>query len=174
DPNTIYTGDYNGIVFLTRNALSGVGATWTARNIPSAQGVIQITVDPQSPLTAWAATTGGHVYRTTNGGTNWTDLNAGLPHLTINDLLLDPDIANTVYAATDVGVYRSVDGGQSWLPVGTGLPNVIVHAIRLDRPSRTLRAATYGRGMWDLSIPASGQVAITIASSTSGAYFSLE
>jgi len=174
DPNTIYTGSWSSI-FVTRNALSGSNASWTQLTLTLPLGdVTQIAVDPQQPLTAWAAGTGGLFGRTTDGGTTWTSLISGLPNLTIDDVLLDPDIGGTVYVATDVGVYRSVDGGQSWLPLGTGLPNVIVHSIRLDRPTRTLRAATYGRGMWDLSVPASGQVAITISSNVSGAYFTLE
>jgi hypothetical protein len=37
--------------------------------------------------------------------------------------------------------------------VRIGLPTVIVSSIAIDRASRTLRAATYGRGAWDLSIP---------------------
>ena len=175
DPNTIYTGSQHGVVFVTRNALSGTGATWTAHNLPtlpnqpSSQSLTQITVDPQNPLTAWAAVSDtaygsrGHVYRTTDGGGTWSNLSAGLPNLTVDDLLLDPDIANTIYAATDVGVYRSVDGGQSWLPLGSGMPNVIVHSIRLDRPSRTLRAATYGRGMWDLSVPVPAACAYSLS-----------
>ena len=180
DPNTIYTGAWDGVIFVSRNALATSGATWAARNLPFGQDVTQLTIDPRNPLIVWATVTGpsyggeGLVYRTSDGGSTWTSLSAGLPNLTVNDLLLDPDIANTVYVATDIGVYRSVDAGQSWLPLGTGLPNVITHALRLDRPSRTLRVGSYGRGMWDLSVPASGQVAITIASSTPGAYFSLD
>ena len=180
DPNTIYTGASGGAVYVTHNALSGTGASWTAGSQPSTQPLAQITVDPQNPLTAWAAVgfsgfgSQGFVYKTIDGGTSWSNLSTGLPSLPVNDLLLDPDIANTIYAATDLGVYRSVDGGRSWLPLGTGLPNVIVHAIRLDRPTRTLRTATYGRGMWDLSVPVSGQVAIAISSNIPGAYFTLE
>jgi hypothetical protein len=166
DPNTVYTGMTNGTVFMTRNALSGTGASWTARNLPFTQDITQLTVDPGDPLTVWAATASpipvqGHVYRSTDGGMTWTGLSNGLPKIPVNDIVLDPDISNTIYAATDIGVYRSVDGGQSWLPLGTALPNVICHALKLHRPSRTLRVATYGRGMWDLSVPAPGHVVLT-------------
>jgi uncharacterized protein (TIGR03437 family) len=183
DPNTVYAGATNNAVFVTQNALSGSSATWITRTPLTGHGVNQISIDPQSPLTAWAAgwvaldrngTVVGPVYRTVDGGATWASLSVGLPNLPANDVLLDPDIPNTIYTATDVGVYRSVDSGQSWLPLGTGLPNVIVHSLRLYRPTRTLRAATYGRGMWDLSVPTSGQTAVTIAATTAGAAFSLE
>lgn len=182
DPNTIYTGAEGGVLFVTQNALSGTGATWAPRNLPVSQAIFKIVVDPQNPLTAWAGGFGldslqravGPLYRTTDGGVTWSNRSSGLPSIPVNDIVLDPDVANTIYVATDVGVYRSADSGQSWLPLGAGLPNVVVNSILLYRPSRILRAATYGRGMWDLPIPASGQVAITIASTSVGAYFSLE
>ncbi|PWU05637.1 MAG: hypothetical protein C5B51_14045, partial [Terriglobia bacterium] len=177
DSNTVYTGSYGPYAYVTRNALSGA-PTWT-RCSPSAtpSSIAQITVDLQNPLIAWAATYGnpaGTVYKTTDGCATWTNMSANLPRISTSDIILDPDIPNTIYVGTDIGVYRSVDGGQSWLPLGTGLPYVIVHSLKLHRPSRTLRAGTYGRGMWDLPVPASGQVPVTITSTTPGAAFSLE
>src|ERR1035441_9894295 len=61
-----------------------------------------------------------------------------------------------------------------WLPLGSGLPYVVVNSLKLHDPTRTLRAATYGRGVWDLWVPVGNQVPITIASSPSGAPFQLE
>jgi len=70
--------------------------------------------------------------------------------------VVDPDLPNTLYAATDIGVFATNNGGGSWSPLGSGLPLVPVLAIKLHRPSRILRAATHGRSMWDLSVPTSG------------------
>ena len=171
DANTVYAGGTAGSVSISRNALAGTSAAWTARNLPNPQYVAQITVDPKQPLTAWAGVADpfsgdpGPLYRTTDGGVTWIVMSTGLPDISVNDIVLDPDISNTIYAATDIGVYRSVDAGQNWLPLGTGLPNVICHALVLHRPSRTLRVATYGRGMWDLSVPATNRVALTVSHS---------
>ena len=176
DPNTVYIGGGGGI-FVTRNALSGTGAVWSARGSPATTAIYQIAVDPSNPTTAWASiapmapppptpvdpSKQTYLYRTTDGGVTWTSMNNGLPKVPVSDILLDPDISNTIYAATDIGVYRSVDGGQSWLPLGTGLPNVICHALKLHSPSRTLRVATWGRGMWDLSVPAANRTALTVS-----------
>src|SRR5205807_624112 len=49
----------------------------------------------------------------------------------------------------------SNDGG-SWSVLGAGLPHLIVHSLKLHRPSRVLRAATFGRGMWDITVPFGG------------------
>ena len=59
----------------------------------------------------------------------------------------------TLYVATDIGVFRSTNGGATWSVLGTGLPAVAVLSLKLHTGSRTLVAATHGRGMWDLSVP---------------------
>jgi photosystem II stability/assembly factor-like uncharacterized protein len=181
DPNTVYAGGY-GQLYVTTNALSGASATWSSitAGLPDL-AVTQIAVNPISSLTAYVTLSGfnlgdgaGHVYRTTNGGLNWTNVSGDLLDIPVNDLVIDPDIPNTLYIATDIGVFRSVDAGVSWLPLGSGLPYVVVNSLKLHDPTRTLRAATYGRGVWDLWVPVGNQVPITIASSPSGAPFQLE
>ena len=80
------------------------------------------------------------------------DRTAQLPDCPVNDLLFDPDDENTLYAATDLGVYRSGNLGQTWEMLGEGLPLTTVTSIRIHRPTRLLRAATYGRGIWELRL----------------------
>jgi len=110
----------------------------------------------------------GHIFKTTNGGAAWTDIGChtsncaaplvtDLPDLPVNDIALDPDDISghsTIYAATDSGVYVSIDGGATWAKLGNNLPNVPVLSLALHEPSRTLRAATHGRGAWDYPLPA--------------------
>jgi hypothetical protein len=57
---------------------------------------------------------------------------------------------------TDIGVYRTQNANvasPTWTLLGTGLPNVAVFGLKLHQASRTLRAATHGRGFWDLAVP---------------------
>ncbi|MCU1308010.1 MAG: glycosyl hydrolase [Acidobacteriaceae bacterium] len=98
-------------------------------------------------------TAGSHVFKTPDGGTTWSNITNNLPNTPANDIVVDPDIAGTLYLATDVGVFVSINDGASWATLRTGLPNVAVLGLKLHRPSRTLRAATHGRGMWDLAVP---------------------
>jgi ligand-binding sensor domain-containing protein len=71
----------------------------------------------------------------------------------VNGLVVDPSLANTLYAATDIGVFVTTDGGTSWSALGTGLPRVVVMGLTLDNQSRTLAAATHGRSAWYFSLP---------------------
>jgi hypothetical protein len=51
-------------------------------------------------------------------------------------------------------VYRSTDRGATWTRFGTGLPAASVHDLRISEDATILRAATYGRGAWELEVPA--------------------
>jgi hypothetical protein len=57
--------------------------------------------------------------------------------------------------ASDLGVFVTSDGGATWLRLGNGLPQAPVLDIRYHKPTQTLHAATFGRGMWKLRLPVS-------------------
>jgi hypothetical protein len=71
----------------------------------------------------------------------------------VNDLLFDAANEDLLYAATDLGVFRSADRGITWQQLGEGLPLTTVSSIRIHEPTRKLRAATYGRGIWEIPLP---------------------
>src|SRR5262249_21133901 len=75
-----------------------------------------------------------------------------LPNVPVNDLVIDPDLPNTLYAATDLGVFLGDCSASpcKWTTLGIGLPRVAVISLRLHEASRTLRAGTHGRGTWDI------------------------
>src|SRR5260370_31071415 len=162
DPNTLYAGYANGRVFMTTNALAGPNSSWTDRSsgLPT-RSVTQITVDPIDPATAYVTFSGfalgmgvtGHVFKTVNGGQNWNDISASLADIPVNALVVDPDIPDTLYIGHDAGVMVSTDAGATWSTLGNGLPRVVVTSLVLHRKTRTLRAGTHGRIMWDILVP---------------------
>ena len=101
-----------------------------------------------------------HIYRSTDFGAHWTDISANLPDAPANSLVVDPNDANTVYVATDTGVYvtqgvNTCAAENCWSPLGSGLPNAPVTQLEAGAKLPTgdgrlgmLRAATYGRGIW--------------------------
>jgi len=58
---------------------------------------------------------------------------------------------NSVYAGTFLGVYRTTDGGLNWSRFGGGLPAVRATGLWVSEDGSVLRAATYGRGIWEIS-----------------------
>jgi len=58
----------------------------------------------------------------------------------------------TIFAATDLGVYRTTDGGAHWSLLGSHLPQVRVTDLYISPDGSLLRIATYGRGVWEISL----------------------
>lgn len=107
----------------------------------------------------------GHIFKTTDGGATWKDVSCSvavcttpaatdLPNIPVNDLVIDPDVPGIIYTATDLGVFVGNCSASpcTWSTLSTGLPRVVVLSLRLHEPSRTLRAATHGRGAWDINL----------------------
>ncbi len=176
DSTTVIAGTAIGKVFITTNAAAGSGSTWNDRtgSLPG-RAITQVITDPLSATTFYALFSGfnsftpstpGHVFKSEGGGA-WRDISGNLPDIPANDLAVDPDIPGTMYLGTDIGVFITTNGGTSWSALGTGFPNVAVMGLKLHRQSRTLRAATYGRGLWDLSVPSSNANALPVIASLS-------
>jgi photosystem II stability/assembly factor-like uncharacterized protein len=99
-------------------------APWSGR-------VTAIAPHPSDTATAYIGTAVGGVWKTTDGGTNWTELFDAKPSLAIGALAIDPSDAGTIYAGTGeanlgtqdsiyfgTGVYVSHNAGGSWAKIG--------------------------------------------------------
>jgi hypothetical protein len=197
----LYAGTVGSLVWVSTPFSAGQPSMSQRMSGLPPRSVTQIVVDPSDPTgqTAYITYSGfsgiypgfaggdtlGHIFKTTTAGGFWNDVSChasdcsapgatDLPNTPANDLVIDPDdpTHNTLYAATDVGVFQTTDGGATWSHLNNGLPNVAVLSLRLHDPSRTLRAATHGRGAWDMTLPAlAGTASFRISSispSTSG------
>lgn len=110
------------------------------------------------------------VYRSTDAGAHWINITANLPLAPANSVLVDPNSANIVYVALDTGVYVTQNvsactgsGAACWNVYGTGLPNAPVISLMSYNQGATqaLRAATWGRGIWQVGLATSGITSTT-------------
>jgi hypothetical protein len=180
-------GNDGGHVFTTAAAGTATsGTTWedvaksTVTNAsgagfnPGGFDISSVVADPHDAtgMTVYATTMGfagngvneAHVYRSTNGGANWTNISSNLPNAPANALLVDPNDANTIYVAMDTGVYvtttvASCATSNCWSVYGTSLPNAPIVGLQAATGMATgdgrhgeLRAATYGRGIWEIPL----------------------
>jgi len=158
NPSTIYVAkriyhSYNqpSELWVTTNG----GVTWVDRTLglPDSLYFTYIDVDDDDPLSAWVVTAGfeagKHVYHTTDGGANWSNITYNLPNLPTNCIVhQDGSPYNTVYIGTDVGIYYSNDTLSSWVAYNDNLPNVIVSDLNINYTDSVIYAATFGRGVW--------------------------
>lgn len=74
--------------------------------------------------------TGSGVFKSTNGGTTWVDVSAGLPQPYARDM---EALGNLIFVACDTGVFSSSNQGTSWiaadstLPIYTNVYDLVVH-----------------------------------------------
>jgi photosystem II stability/assembly factor-like uncharacterized protein len=155
--NVLYAADLTN---LWKTTDGGVTKAWTSVALPTiASNVTYITVKNSDPNSLWI-TYGGYidgskVYESTDGGSTWSNISAGLPNLPVMCIVqyktaLDRTV---LFAGTDVGVYLK-DGTNNWIAFNTNLPNVVVSELEIyyGNGIDKLRAGTFGRGLWETDI----------------------
>ncbi|MDW3649966.1 MAG: glycosyl hydrolase [Bacteroidia bacterium] len=152
---TIITGADDGTLSVTRDG----GTNWSSVSdaLPD-RWITRVLADPSFSRGIYATFSGyrfgsneGHVYKSLNLGSSWTDITGDLPDIPINDIIKTlPD--NRLYIATDIGVYFSENDGTNWELLGLGLPNVVVTDLDYHEASNVLVAASYGRGLYRISL----------------------
>jgi photosystem II stability/assembly factor-like uncharacterized protein len=149
NPDHIYAATFNNI-WKTEDG----GTEW--RNIreglPGGQ-MGDIAVSSANPDHVWVTylrfNAENKVYRSRDGGRTWENITGSLPNLPVNCITHEASANNPVYAGTDVGVYYLNDDLEDWIPFSDGLPNVMIDELEIQYAARKIRAATYGRGLWE-------------------------
>ena len=178
---------------LTANAASVLNTTWLQTFTPRGNGngtISWVEYDPSNANNIWATisnfngtpnaqgTSAGHVFRSTDGGANWTladgtqtpgNVNA-IPDIPAHSVVIDPNDNQRIYVGTDLGVFVSLDSGQNWARETTGFSNTVVESLTAvnNNGVTTLFAFTHGRGAFKVAIPSS----CATVSPTNQAFFS--
>lgn len=172
-------GSVGGHLFSTTAAdTAGSATAWTDLGIfnPGGFDISSVTADPHDATgkTVYVTVMGfagngvnaSHLFRSTDAGAHWTNISGNLPNAPANSVVVDPNDANTVYVALDTGVYVTTQvatcadsGVNCWSIYGGNLPNAPVVQLAAaaglptgDGRTGELRAATYGRGIWQIPL----------------------
>jgi hypothetical protein len=158
----------NGGVYATQtaaNPMTNITSASFPTNPASSTNrfVSRAAIDPRNINTAYVTFSfytpaGQGVWKCTNlnsgASATWSAAGSGIPSVPINAFVIDPLNSNNLFAGTDIGVYASTDAGATWNVLGSGFPVVAVFDLAIQNSSRTLRAATHGRGIWEINIDA--------------------
>ena len=114
---------------------------------------------PGDPYTYYVGAASGGIWKTTDGGTNWTPVFDRQPVQSIGSLAVALSDPNVIWAGTGEGkirshisvgqgVYRSVDAGKTWTLLGleqTGrIPRLVVHPKDSDTALACALGHAYG------------------------------
>ena len=189
--STIYIATAGGGIWKTMDG----GAKWSPLTdlIPAAQTMGAVALDPVNPLIVYAGAGGwyccaggGGIYRSSNGGKDWTVLNPGgiFTGVSIDRIVLPS--SQVLLVSTNNGLYKSIDGGEHFgnnppvvghvfnsfdnsQPIPITTPNGIVSNgnisdLKLDTATTTtVYAAVDGMGVFKSidfgsTFPASGEM----------------
>ncbi len=91
---------------------------------------------PGNPNIVYVATGSGGIFKTTNGGTDWTPIFDRQNTISVGDIALEPGNPDVIWVGTGEsnvrnsvsfgdGVYKSTDGGKNWNHLGLENTNTI-------------------------------------------------
>ncbi|MBI5324357.1 MAG: T9SS type A sorting domain-containing protein, partial [Ignavibacteriae bacterium] len=144
DNNTIYISKLGGI-WVSYNA----GQTW--ERIINGGIITSIAVSPTNPRKFWFTNSG---YLDSQkvfvmDGNILTNISGSLPNIPVNSIVYQNNSPDRIYIGTDVGVFYRDNRLNDWQLFQNGLPNVVISELDIHYASKKIRAATYGRGLWE-------------------------
>lgn len=153
NPNTVWVGTGEGNPRNSINLGQGIyksldgGRTWKCMGLEKSVTIHRILIDPQNPQTVYAGVLGNPfadhqergVYKTTDGGENWTKILYTNEKSGVGDMVMDPTNPNKIFVnmwqmrrtpydfksgGPGSGFYMTVDGGKNWtkLDKNNGIP----------------------------------------------------
>jgi photosystem II stability/assembly factor-like uncharacterized protein len=125
--------DVSTPIDVKENTFSIENNTWTSIG-PEGAGVRTMVIDPKTPTTLYVGTWGGGVFKTTNGGENWSAASTGLTDRVIYSLAIDPMSPNNIYAMTQSIIFKSTNSGENWSDCGKDLSNSSDVPSTIDTP----------------------------------------
>jgi len=116
-----------------------------------------IAIDPKNDSTIIVVfgryqNDGQKVYISQNMGLTWTNITYNLGNMPIRSVVIDHTDQANIYLGAEIGVFTKPMNGTTWSLYNPGLPNVSILELDINYGSNTLRAASWGRGLWEYSL----------------------
>lgn len=153
DPNRLYVAMTDATFFYSQNG----GQSWSKSNtrLPAALRAYDIQVSHTNKDVLYVSGNGfsnSAVYKSTNGGRNFTALNTNIPVTTMESIALSTD-EKYLFAASLSGPYVYDMENNTWEDLSDiNTPNVNHNSVKFIEGEQIARFGTFGRGVWDFAL----------------------
>lgn len=157
NPQIMYISRWNGSDDdIWRSADGGLTFVKTTDlPLPNNNDRIKLALADDNPNVLWAAVTygsnGKKIYKTTNGGSTWTNLTTALlDGKRIQNIMAQYGTNGGIYIGTNAGVFYRNNTHTDWKTYSDGLP-LTIECNRLKPFYKTgkIRNGTWGQGVWE-------------------------
>lgn len=131
------------------------GTTWNIINsgLPGLS-ITGVVPHPTDTAILWVTLSGYNsnvkIYKSTNGGQTWSNVSGtNLPNVPANCAVYQNGTNDGIYLGTDLGVFYKDNSLTDWINYNTGMPNVVIGELEIQYSNSTIKAATFGRGLWE-------------------------
>jgi len=147
--NAYVTGQTNSSDFPLVNPVRGggtffrsgdAGANWSAISgggLPPGE-LASFVVHPQSPATVYAGVANAGLFRSLDGGVNWTKLNVASGTHRVGPVVIARSAPSIIYAIVNTDpssfnrqLFKSTDGGETWAPVAAP-SSTTIYSVAVD------------------------------------------
>jgi PKD repeat protein len=153
DPNTIYAARSDNKLFRSDN-VNDASPVWIDLSPlrPAGNGNIDnVKCHPTDPETVYLIQS-ERVFKSGDKGQSWTEITGSIPSGTnLTCMVIDKYADESLYVGTKTGVFHKNPDLMDWIPFDGSLPVVDVRELEIyyGNTESRLRAATYGRGLWE-------------------------
>ena len=90
------------------------------------------------------------VFFSNNAGETWSNISNTLPN--VATISVAAGASGSVYIGNELGVYFRAENSTVWTPFYNGLPKCPVYDLLINFTAGKIRAATFGRGIWESDV----------------------
>ena len=151
--NIIAISNYNRLKI---SSDGGLTFSEVSQNLPN-QFITDIAFDPKNDNTIIVTygsygTNNQKVYISNDQGNNWQNITYNLGNMPIRSVVIDHTDSPTIYLGAEIGIYKKNMSENIWELYNENLPNTTIMELEVVYGSNTLRATTWGRGVWENSL----------------------
>lgn len=147
DNNYIYASE-SRYLYVTTDG----GSNWSTYEPSNGMYITGIAVDPDNPQRLWLTLTSAYndkVLYSENAGSTFSNITGNLTSMGFNCITYQKNANDGLYVGTEIGIFFKDSTMSEWIPYNYDLPNVKISELEINYSIGMIRAATYGRGIWE-------------------------